>query len=147
MLRVSITPSPLMAAVLVIMHSIAAACLLGYAPGRGWAFVGIAALMVSLAFYLRRDALLLASNAVVRLDLHEDGGCELLTQGGNELRGAIRDSSFVSPQLIAINIKLDSGRVRHAILLPDSAPADDRRQLRVWLRHAMRSKPTGSDGF
>ena len=76
MLRIPITSSPLMAAVLVLMHGLAAACMLCYAPAWSWAFVGIAALMASLAFHLRRDALLLASNSVVELVLHEDGGCE-----------------------------------------------------------------------
>lgn len=147
MLRVPITSSPLMATVLVLMHGLAAACMLRYAPAGGWAFAGIAALMASLAFHLRRDALLLASNSVVELVLHEDGGCEMLTLGGAELRGRVRDSSFVSPPLIAINVWLDSGRFRHAILLPDSAPAKDRRRLRVWLRHAMRLKQTGSAGL
>ena len=147
MLRVPITSSPLMAAALVLMHGLAAACLLGYAPAWGWAFVGLAALTASLAFHLRRDALLLASNSVVELVLHEDGSCELLTHGGAELRGRIRDSSFVSPPLVAITARLDSGRFRHVILLPDSAPAKDRRRLRVWLRHAMRTKQTGSAGL
>lgn len=137
-----------MAAVQVLMHGLAAACILRYAPAWGWAFfVGIGALMASLAFHLRRDALLLASNSVVELVLHEDGGCEMLTLGGAELRGSVRNCSFVSPPLVAINVRLDSGRFRHAFLLPDSAPAKDRRRLRVWLRHAMRLEQTGSAGL
>lgn len=147
MLRVPISSSPLMAAALVVMHGLAVACVLGYAPAWGWALAGFAALAASLAVHLRRDALLLAPDSVVGIGVREDGSCELLTRGGTELRGRVNESTFVSALLIAINVRLDSGRMRSAILLPDSASAEDRRRLRVWLRNGVRLKQAGSAGL
>ena len=147
MLRISISRSPLMAAVLTVMHAAAAACLLAYAPRLSWVLAGVGALVASLVFHLWRDALLLASHSLVEISVLEDGSCVLLDRGGVELQGRVMKSTFVSPLLIAINVRQESGGHRSLVLLPDSAPAEDRRRLRVWLRHAIRPDQTGSAGL
>ncbi len=147
MLRIPISPSRLMAASLLLVHGLAAACVHGFAPAWGWSLAGLLALAASLAFHARRDALLLARDAITGIVLHDDGGCDLLTRDGGEMQGRVMETTFVSTALIVINVRLDSGRSRSALLLPDSAAAEDRRRLRVWLRHAMRLKETGSAGL
>ena len=109
MLRISISRSPLMAAVLTVMHAAAAACLLAYAPRLSWVLAGVGALVASLVFHLWRDALLLASHSLVEISVLEDGSCVLLDRGGVELQGRVMKSTFVSPLLIAINVRQESG--------------------------------------
>lgn len=135
-----------MAAFLLLAHGVAAVCVLAFAPVRGWGLAGLAALAASLVFHLRRDALLVARDSIPEIILYEDGRCDLLTHGGGELQGRVMESSFVSAPLVALNVRLDSGRFRSVILLADSASAEERRRLRVWLRHALRLKQTGSAG-
>lgn len=136
-----------MAAALALMHAVAAACVLGVSPGLGWSIAGAAGLAASLVFYLWRDALLLASDSPVEMILGGDGSCALRTREGAEVQGRTMRSTFVSTVLIAVNVQPASGGLRSVVLLPDSATAEDRRQLRVWLRHAVRPEEGNSAGL
>ena len=102
----------------------------------GLAAAGIAA---SLVVHLRRDALQRSGDAVTELILKDDARCELTLRNGETLTGNIEGSTFVAPLLTVINVRPDgTGRRRAAILMPDSAPAQDLRRVRVWLRHRVR---------
>jgi toxin CptA len=147
MLRIPITPSPALVAALVLMHGLAAACVLGFAPGWIWILLALVALAASLFFHLRRDALLRARDSVTEIGLREDASCDLLTRGGAVLQGRVLPSTFASGLLVTINVRLVSGRGRSVILLPDSATGENRRALRVWLRHALRLEQSGSTGL
>ena len=97
------------------------------------------AIAASLVFHLRRDALQWSGEAVTELVLKDDAQCELTLRNGETLTGTIGGSTFVAPLLTVINVRLDGpGRRRVAILMPDSAPAQDLRRVRVWLRHRIR---------
>jgi toxin CptA len=144
LIRIRLSPSPTLAALLVAMHAAAAACALAYLPG-WWAAALTAALVASLAFHLRRDALLRARDAVVELAVGDAGRCELGTRGGEVLEGRVLGSSVVSPLLIVVNVGLDAGRAhKSVVVMPDSAPAEDLRELRVWLRYRARPAAPGS---
>ncbi len=135
MLRIGIAPSPSLAALLTFVHLSAGACVFAFVPA--WWAVAIltAALCASLVFHLRRDALRLSGDAVIEVTLREKGRCELLTCGGAVLEGTVAGSSFVSPLLTVINVRLDGRRrLRSVVVMPDCAVAEDRRRLRVWLR-------------
>jgi hypothetical protein len=147
MLRIPIPRSNLMAAALVFMHAVAASCVLVFSPGLTWSLAGGTALAASLVYYLWRDALLLAPHSPVEMILRGDGACILLTRGGGEVQGRISGSTFVSTPLIAMNVRTESGKKRSVVLLPDSATAEDRRRLRVWLRHAVRLEGRDSVGL
>lgn len=147
MLRIPITPSPALVSALVLMHGLAAASVIGFAPGSIWIVLALVVLAPSLFFHLRRDALLRARDSVTEITLQEDGSCELSTGGGAMLQGRILASTFASGLLVSINVRLVSGRERSVILLPDSATSENRRALRVWLRHALRLEQPGSAGL
>lgn len=135
MLRTGIAPSPSLAALLVIVHLGADACVLVFIPAWWAVAILIATLCASLAFYLRRDALQLSGDAVIEVTLREHGRCELLTRGGVTLEGTVAGSSFVSPLFTVLNVRLHGGhRLRSVVVMPDCAVAEDRRRLRVWLR-------------
>ena len=136
MLRIGIAPSPSLAALLVVVHLIAGACVLAFLPA--WWAVAIltTALCASLVFHLRRDALRLSGDAVIEVTLRDHGRCELLTRGGAVLEGKVAGSSFVSGLFTVVNVRLDGGRrLRSVVVMPDSAAAEERRRLRVWLRY------------
>jgi len=136
LLRIGIAPSTSLAALLVIVHLIAGACVLAFLPA--WWAVAIltAALCASLVFHLRRDALRLSGDAVIEVTLRDHGRCELLTRGGAVLEGKVAGSSFVSGLFTVVNVRLDGGRrPRSVVVMPDSAAAEERRRLRVWLRY------------
>jgi toxin CptA len=141
-LHTKITASPLLAIVLVFVHGAAAACALAYLPAWGPSALVSAAIAVSLVIHLRRDGLRLSDDAVVGVTLKEAAACEFATRGGSSLDAVVDRSTFVSPLLIVINASAE-GRRCSVALLPDSAPSDDLRRLRVWLKY--RSRPDATD--
>ena len=145
MLRIGIAPSPLLAALLVIVHLIAGACVLAFLP-TWWAVATLTpALFASLVFHLRRDALRRSGDAVIEVTLRDHGRCELLTRGGAALEGTVAGSSFVSGSFTVVNVRLDGGRrLCSVVVMPDCAAAEDRRRLRVWLRFRAHPEINGS---
>ena len=138
-LSLRIKASPLLAIALVLAHGAAMACAAVFLPG--WSMPGLAAagIAASLVVHLRRDALQRSGDAVTELILKDDARCELTLRNGETLTGNIEGSTFVAPLLTVINVRPDgTGRRRAAILMPDSAPAQDLRRVRVWLRHRVR---------
>lgn len=139
-LRITLDRSPLLAGVLVLAHAAAGVCTLALLP----AWVGapaIAALVASLVFHLRRDALLTASQAVTGFAMKQGDRCELTLRNGATLQGRVQGSTFVAVALIVVNVHIDDRRwQRPVVLLPDAAPAETRRALRVWLRYRLRQE-------
>lgn len=144
-LSLRIKASPLLAMALLLAHGGAVACALAFLPG--WWIPGVTATAVaaSFVFHLRRDALQLSGDAVTELTLKDGARCGLSLQNGTTLAGSIEASTFVAPLLTVINVRPDGkGGSRAVILMPDSAPAQDLRQMRVWLRHRARPDTGGS---
>jgi toxin CptA len=89
----------------------------------------------SLIFFMARDAGLHAARSIVALELRESGeiACQLLT--GEWLDCELLGSSFVSPHMTVINLRLlGSWRTRRLIVVPDNVDPRDFRRLRMWLR-------------
>lgn len=92
-------------------------------------------LAASCVFYLRRDALLVAANSIVAVEIEEDRACRFQSKSQEWTECFLLDSSFVTPNLTILNLKLRSKVfARHVVILPDSLAQDDFRKLRVWLR-------------
>lgn len=97
----------------------------------------IIAITASLIFYLARHAALHAPDAIVALEIKDDGGISFQTRRGEWLDCELLGSSFVSRHLTIVNLKPHGQRLaRHVILVPDNVDARDFRRLRVWLRWA-----------
>ena len=138
-LRLQIAASPLLAGALALAHGAAILCAILFLPGWWMPGLASAALAGSLVFSTRREALQLSGRAVTGLLVRDGGQCELTLLNGGILAGNIAGSTFVSPLLIVINVSLvGPGRPRSVVLMPDSAPAQDLRRLRVWLRYRVR---------
>jgi hypothetical protein len=144
-LSLHIEPSPVLAAALLLAHGGAIACALIYLPGWGAPAIATTALVASLAFHLSHSALLSCANAVVGLTLTDGAQCALLLRNGETFSGTVEPSTFVAPLLIVIKVREPVRNARlSAILLPDSAAAQDLRALRVWLRHRTHPDPAQS---
>lgn len=128
-------PSYRLAAILSLAH-LAAAGLLGLLElPLVIKAIAAAALVFSLIYYLRQDALLAASDAVVVLVLSDEMQCILTTRSDELIVCSILGSTFVAPYLTVLNLQpVGKFFTRSVVILPDGIDAEEFRQLRVWLR-------------
>lgn len=128
-------PSHQLAIILSLAHFAVAGLLWPLALSSGIKVIIVAALIISLIHYLRRDALLTANNAVVALELSDEMPCTLITRSGESIACTILGSTFVAPYLTVLNLKFPENFFTcSVVILPDSMDAEQFRQLRVWLR-------------
>ncbi len=129
--------SAYLAAILIAAHGAALLALLSLALPL-WAQIVLAMLLlVSLLFYLRRDAWLSAPSSAIALLLEGDR-VVLTTRSGDLWPGQLLRDSLVTPLLTVINVLPHGARfARNIIILPDSLDAESFRQLRVWLKWGM----------
>lgn len=127
-------PSRYLAAVLVAAYAAALAVLAPLALPV-WAKASLSmVILFSLAYHLRRDALLSSKSAVMALMLEEDHAV-LTLRGGDQLTGQVLRDSLVTPFITVLNILPQGARfARSVAILPDSLDAESFRQLRVWLK-------------
>lgn len=93
------------------------------------------ALAISLAYYLRQDALLSADNAVIAFVLSDEMQCIVTVRSGESMICNILGNTFVAPYLTVLNLKpVGKFFTRSIVILPDGVDAEEFRQLRVWLR-------------
>jgi toxin CptA len=100
-----------------------------------WSMLALAmAVLLNLAYFLWRDALLAAPSSCAELVI-VGGGVMLVLRNGKRLSGRISGSSLVTPWLTVVNVSLSQRhKVRSVLILPDSMAKDEFRQLRVWLK-------------
>lgn len=97
--------------------------------------LAIAALAASLVFNVRKSALLRAADTVIGLEITSDDKLSIQTRRSGWTECEVLGSTYVISFLAILNLKrTDSGRITHAVILPDSLDAEDFRKLRVWLR-------------
>ena len=128
-------PSYRLAAILSLAH-LATAGLLGLLElPLGINAITAAALVFSLIYYLRQDALLTANDAVEFFELSGEMQCTLTTRSGESMSCSLLGGTFVTPYLTVLNLK-PAGKFfsRSVVILPDGIDAEEFRQLRVWLR-------------
>ena len=115
---------------------VAAAVAVWLAPVPIWAQAALTlAMAASLVYSLSHKAALHAAEAIVGLEIAEDGRVSFQTRGGEWQPCELLGSSYVSPRLAVLNLKpRDARRVRHVVLVPDNVDARDFRRLRTWLR-------------
>lgn len=143
MLRIDLRPSCLLVVVLVLAHGLAAYAVWISLGGLPRYLAGVAVL-VSLAATLAQ-ALLRMPRSAVSLELAEDGRASWKDPRGAWHEGALGGSHFVSSLLVVVELKPRNRGVKRVILLADSAPWNDLRRLRVWLRwgrHSVRNNLT-----
>lgn len=128
-------PSYRLAAILSLAHLAAAGLLWLLELPLGINAIAAVALVFSLIYYLRQDALLTANDAVEFLELSGEMQCTLTTRSGESMGCSILGGTFVTPYLTVLNLK-SAGKyfTRSVVILPDGIDIEEFRQLRVWLR-------------
>ena len=131
-LTLSLRPSRILALALTVMAAVALVCAwIGLA---GAAFLPVAAgIAIAWAWNLA-PALRRGKRSVCALELAADGSARWQDGSGQWHDAHILPSSYVSGWLVVMNLGAGSRSVRPLVLLPDCAPAEELRQLRVWLR-------------
>ena len=125
-LSVSIKPSRRLLLVQLLAHAAAAGAVLASAIAPWIAAVLLLLVGASLA---RQRAI----TPVAALLLRGDGRCETVGADGTASEAVIHPHTLVLAFLIVLLYRQD-GRLRSLTLLGDSLPAEDFRQLRLWLR-------------
>ena len=134
-LLIRLQPSYYLAVLLGLAHAAAGLVLwpLALPPGVKAAIAIL--LIVSLIYYLRKDALLTAHDAVVALTLTEEMSCILIARSGQSMTCNLADNTFVAPYLTVINLQpVEQFFMRSVVILPDSIDAEEFRRLRIWLQ-------------
>lgn len=128
-------PSHLLAAILIAAH-MAAAILIGILSlSLLITSVIIVLIFISLVYYLRKDALLVANDAVTELVLTDNNQCVVTTRSNKGIVCNILSNSFVSPYLTVLILRAEGNLLNDSVtILPDGVDVETFRQLRVWLR-------------
>lgn len=135
MLDLNFSPSRRLAIVLAVAHALSVATLWLMQPPLWTARAGTLLIGISLVFYTRRNALLLAAASVVALRLSADGEVELTQRDGRRVSGRVLPGSFVHPYATSLEFRAEGARFRRALLIaPDHPSPEQFRQLRVWLK-------------
>ena len=100
----------------------------------GWPlYLVVAAILVS-AVALVAESLHASAGAAVSLEVHADGRTAWQDRNGHWHEVKLGNNHFVSALLVVMRLDASAPRHKWIVLLPDSAPCDDLRRLRVWLR-------------
>lgn len=133
--RISVRPSVLIAIAVSIVHVGAAAVLWVVPVPAVFKAAVTLAIAVSLIYFMARDAALHAARSIVALELRDDGEIACQTRDGAWLGCELLGSSYVTPGMTVINLRLrGSVGYRRVILVLDNMDAEDFRRLRTWLR-------------
>jgi toxin CptA len=144
MLRIVLSPSFHLAAILVVAHALGVAAL--WSSDVSLPIKALVSLLVvaSLVFHVRRDAMLRARNSVTGVLLKDDGSVEVTFADGTTAVGMRMRGSFVHPWFTSIVWRPDGARLSRIIAVwADSLPRDQFRELRVWLRWRRESRGEG----
>ena len=134
MLRLKLKPSRYLGAVFGVAHAAAAAVLLPVELSWSIKLILFATIAGSFAHTLGCHARLRSPRAICALEIDEDGAL-VHTRNGKSDRATILGTSYISPALTVLNLRLEN-RIsrRHVIIVPDNVHPEVFRRLRVWLR-------------
>jgi toxin CptA len=135
MLRLELRSSGYIAAVVIAAHAAAMATILPLDVPIAAKMVLVVLIVVSMPHALWHDALLRSRRAFTVLELRETGEVTVQTRDGEWHDAQILGTSYVSPTLSAISLRLAHAcRTRHIIFVPDNCDPEQFRRLRVYLR-------------
>lgn len=135
MLKTELQTSKTLAAILAVAHGIAILLILAVGLPQWLQAVAVAALVVSMVYYVRQTALLRSPAAVVAIEIGSDDAFSVRIRRGDWRACEVLGSTYVASFMTVLNLRdLGTKAVRHAVILPDSMNGEDFRRLRVWLR-------------
>ncbi|MCC7092540.1 MAG: hypothetical protein IT524_11415 [Nitrosomonas sp.] len=134
-LTIHLRPSFRLAIILVSAHIIAIFLIYSLSFLSILKVMIIAVLMISLIYYLRKNAFFTAADAIEILVLSDEMPCQITMHSGKSCICYVLQDSFVAPYLTVVNLKLEGKFFpQSAVILADSLDVEEFRQLRIWLR-------------
>ena len=135
MLQISLNPSRLLAAILIVAHACAIGLVLMIELPQWLKLAAASGLVLQCILVVYRRAFLHGAEPVIALEVSSDHRLSIRTRRSGWQECDVLGSTYVSPYLTIMNLRLSSERMaRHVTLLPDSLNRDDFRRLRVWLK-------------
>jgi toxin CptA len=145
MLHISLRPSRYLAVLLAAAHAAAAVLVLTLDLNVA-AKAALELFIAASAYYSAwRGALLRSGRSIVSFEIDRQGHLNVRSRLDDWQEATLLGTSFVSPALTILNLKIQNRWLaRHVVILPDSLPSEDFRQLRVLLRWSKLAAGTGS---
>jgi hypothetical protein len=145
MLRITLSASRYLVVVLAAAHAGVAAVVLTLDIGVAVKSALEVLVAISACHAVWRVALLRSERAIECFEIDREGRVNARSRLRGWQEGKLLGTSFVSPMLTILNLRLAGERfARHIVILPDSLPFEDFRQLRVllrWPKRAARVEP------
>jgi hypothetical protein len=125
--------STLMLGLLCFVSIVCCLILIALPLGTPIKIVTILLVLVSTAYFILRDALLLLPWSWKSLEINNKGELSMISKRGQQLKPMLADSTFIHRKLTILNFKRESFKLAlpSAIFFENS---DEVRRLRVWLR-------------
>ena len=132
----AIKPSPRLALLLLLSHALAATAVYATAMPPPVRLAILALVLLSLSYYLARDALLLFPGSWREISLDRD--ClSVVARDGSVFSGKIEGKTTVNPHFVVLRVRPDARRLPvFRTIFPDALGAEEFRELRVRLRFA-----------
>jgi toxin CptA len=145
MLRISLKPSRYLAALVGAAHAAAAALVLPLdLPLAAKVALG-AAIVLSAWHSAWGGAMLRGSRSILSIELDRERRISVQSRAGGWQEATLLGTTYVSPALTILNVRVRGERLaRHVVVLPDSMPSEDFRQLRVLLRWSRKPADAGA---
>jgi hypothetical protein len=135
MLRIELRSSGYIATVVIATHVAAIATILPLDLPIAAKVVLAVLIVVSMAHAIWHNALLWSRGAFTALELRETGEVTVQTGDGEWHDARILGTSYASPTLSAINLRMADARLaRHILVVADNCDPEQFRLLRVYLR-------------
>lgn len=134
-MSLELKPSYRLAALLAAAHGLAAGGVAATDLPLAVRLLLVTVLAASCARSILHAALLRTRDAIVALEWNGEGEVNFRTRDGLWREARLAGSTFVSPMLTVLNLRPPGlRRMRHAVLMGDSAGGDEYRRLRVRLQ-------------
>jgi membrane-bound toxin of toxin-antitoxin system len=131
-LRIDLKPSLWLKGVLGAAHMLALVSV--WASVDGWPRYLVAAGILLSGVGCLSEAMMRRGAVAVSLELHPDGRVSWRDRAGGWHETQLTGDHFVTVPLIVLGLRQGSASRKRIVLLRDSAPADELRRLRAWLR-------------
>jgi hypothetical protein len=130
----AIKPSRIFAALLLFMHTTAAASVYLTAIPLPVKLALFLLITFSLVFHLARDVLLLLPDSWCDVS-HATGGLSITTRDGKDFYGQLKNKIMVSPYFIVLRVRVEGRRLPVSrVIFPDAMEAGGYRKLCVQLK-------------
>lgn len=140
-IHIKLMPSTLLLGLLLAISIVACTIIVTLPIVLHMKLVVIALILLTNAYYILRDVLLMLPWSWQLLEVDSKGKLTLANKLGQQMQPILADTTFVNAKLTILNFKRDGLKLPlpPVVLLASAENADTLRRLRVWLHWALPS--------